>query len=332
MRSLRLRNTPGLSPAARRRQSFEHQRDRRPGSRPRAARSTRIWTSLCSTNKPAPQRGSIIASASFLANLLKIRHSNVRTQGQAGSGGLENRVVSFFAKELKVRRCQHSGRIGSTKEGEANYKRPRTVSAICMVRPADRSPGCHQPLRCDVSISTALRLPRLQHFPGRRLPNRSSGVTGFWAACRPLYLWTRPRLETGRKTHLMSDADARLFQQGTHCRLQEKLGAHPVVVNGVSRVQFAVWPPNAERLSVIGDFNQWDLHEQSAAGAVASAEFGKASSPPPSPACATSISSNRATRATARRSPTRYAFHAELPPKSASIIWDLDYTWGDIAW
>ena len=58
--------------------------------------------------------------------------------------------------------------------------------------------------------------------------------------------------------HLLSDADIQLFQQGTHCRLQEKLGAHPVTVKGVSGVQFAVWAPNAERVSVMGDFNQWD--------------------------------------------------------------------------
>src|SRR5579872_5712711 len=58
--------------------------------------------------------------------------------------------------------------------------------------------------------------------------------------------------------HLPSDADIQLFQQGTHCRLQEKLGAHPVAVKGVPGVQFAVWAPNAERVSVMGDFNQWD--------------------------------------------------------------------------
>ena len=40
--------------------------------------------------------------------------------------------------------------------------------------------------------------------------------------------------------HLLSDADIALFQQGTHCRLQEKLGAHPVTLKGVSGVQFAV--------------------------------------------------------------------------------------------
>jgi hypothetical protein len=58
--------------------------------------------------------------------------------------------------------------------------------------------------------------------------------------------------------HLLSDPDMVLFQKGTHCRLQEKLGAHSVKVKEVSGVQFAVWAPNAERVSVMGDFNQWD--------------------------------------------------------------------------
>ena len=58
--------------------------------------------------------------------------------------------------------------------------------------------------------------------------------------------------------HRLSDADIQLFQQWTHCRLQEKLGAHHVTVKGVYGVQFAVWAPNAERVRVMGDFNQWD--------------------------------------------------------------------------
>ena len=58
--------------------------------------------------------------------------------------------------------------------------------------------------------------------------------------------------------HQLSDADIQMFQQGTHCRLHQKLGAHSVTPKGVSGVQFAVWAPNAERVSVMGDFNQWD--------------------------------------------------------------------------
>jgi 1,4-alpha-glucan branching enzyme len=46
--------------------------------------------------------------------------------------------------------------------------------------------------------------------------------------------------------------------QGTHLRLFDKLGAHPIHHEGADGVQFAVWAPNAVRVSVVGDFNQWD--------------------------------------------------------------------------
>jgi hypothetical protein len=58
--------------------------------------------------------------------------------------------------------------------------------------------------------------------------------------------------------HLLTGAAVHLFQAGTHFRLYEKLGAHPPTVAEAPGVQFAVWAPNAETVSVIGDFNQWD--------------------------------------------------------------------------
>jgi 1,4-alpha-glucan branching enzyme len=56
----------------------------------------------------------------------------------------------------------------------------------------------------------------------------------------------------------LGDMDLHLFNEGTHRRLWEKLGAHPATVDGVSGVAFAVWAPTAQRVSVIGDFSQWD--------------------------------------------------------------------------
>lgn len=61
---------------------------------------------------------------------------------------------------------------------------------------------------------------------------------------------------------LLSDYDVALFQSGKHFRLYEKLGSHQMVLNGQSGVYFAVWAPNARRVSVQGTFNQWhtDAH------------------------------------------------------------------------
>jgi 1,4-alpha-glucan branching enzyme len=57
---------------------------------------------------------------------------------------------------------------------------------------------------------------------------------------------------------ILGDLDVWLLAEGKHQRPYEKLGAHPAVVEGVAGVAFAVWAPNARRVSVVGDFNNWD--------------------------------------------------------------------------
>ena len=66
--------------------------------------------------------------------------------------------------------------------------------------------------------------------------------------------WARNGILVRDHPSLLSDQDLYLFNEGTHLRLWEKLGAHPVD----GGTYFAVWAPNAERVSVIGDFNGWD--------------------------------------------------------------------------
>jgi 1,4-alpha-glucan branching enzyme len=56
----------------------------------------------------------------------------------------------------------------------------------------------------------------------------------------------------------LTDYDIYLFREGNHWSLQDKLGAHPMTVEGDDGTLFAVWAPNAERVSVMGDFNDWD--------------------------------------------------------------------------
>ncbi len=57
---------------------------------------------------------------------------------------------------------------------------------------------------------------------------------------------------------LLGDLDIHLLAQGNHFRSYEKLGAHEKDIGGVSGTSFAVWAPNARRVSVVGDFNGWD--------------------------------------------------------------------------
>jgi len=57
---------------------------------------------------------------------------------------------------------------------------------------------------------------------------------------------------------VLGDMDVWLLSEGTHYRPYEKLGAHQVTVEGIAGVAFAVWAPNARRVSVVGSFNNWD--------------------------------------------------------------------------
>ena len=65
-------------------------------------------------------------------------------------------------------------------------------------------------------------------------------------------------VEPVREKVFISEADQYLFGQGTHYDIYKKLGAHISVENGREGVYFAVWAPNAIRVSVVGDFNHWD--------------------------------------------------------------------------
>ena len=56
---------------------------------------------------------------------------------------------------------------------------------------------------------------------------------------------------------LFTEFDIDLFKAGKHFRLYEKLGAHPIELDGVKGVYFAVWAPSAQSVSVVGDFNYW---------------------------------------------------------------------------
>ncbi|MDJ0928373.1 MAG: 1,4-alpha-glucan branching protein GlgB [Gammaproteobacteria bacterium] len=56
----------------------------------------------------------------------------------------------------------------------------------------------------------------------------------------------------------LGESDLEAWQQGRHTRAYQFLGSHPVTVDGIAGVRFAVWAPNAERVSVVGDFNAWD--------------------------------------------------------------------------
>jgi 1,4-alpha-glucan branching enzyme len=130
---------------------------------------------------------------------------------------------------------------------------------------------------------------------------------------------------------LLTDDDGYLFNEGSHFRLYEKLGAHRLSEGGQSGTYFAVWAPNAERVSVIGDFNGWNLTSHPLTsmnqtgiwhGFFPDVEKGALYK--------YHVSSRFRMYQAAKADP--FSCFNEIPPKFASIVWDLDYGWSDSAW
>jgi len=130
---------------------------------------------------------------------------------------------------------------------------------------------------------------------------------------------------------LLKDADLYLFNEGSHYRLYEKLGAHIVPVEGIEGTYFAVWAPDAREVFVIGDFNGWNksshpLRPRGSSGIwegyIAEAGIGMLYK--------YHIVSRHNGHRIDKMDP--FALFNETPPKTASIIWDLAYAWDDKAW
>jgi len=129
----------------------------------------------------------------------------------------------------------------------------------------------------------------------------------------------------------LSEFDLYLLAEGTHNRAYEKLGAHLGERNGHRGVQFAVWAPDAERVSIVGDFNHWNpstniMHPSSAGvwegfvPAIGSGAIYKYH-----------VESRNRGYVVDKADP--YAFAAEIRPRTASRVWDLqDYSWLDHSW
>ncbi|MFZ0427456.1 MAG: 1,4-alpha-glucan branching protein GlgB [Acidobacteriota bacterium] len=128
-----------------------------------------------------------------------------------------------------------------------------------------------------------------------------------------------------------SDDDLYWFNEGTHYRLFDKLGSHLMTSAEQSGVYFAVWAPNAQSVNVMGDFNDWDKTSHPLA---ARAQSGIWEGFIPGLSKKTHykyhIISHVQGYSVDKADP--YAVHHETPPKTGSIVWDLDYEWGDESW
>jgi 1,4-alpha-glucan branching enzyme len=129
----------------------------------------------------------------------------------------------------------------------------------------------------------------------------------------------------------ISEFDLYLLAEGTHYRAYEKLGAHLTEKDGKRGVQFAVWAPNAKRVSIIGDFNNWNPAAAIMRPTTAGIWEGFVPDIGQGAAYKYHVESRLRDYKVDKADP--YGFAAELRPKTASRVWDLEsYSWRDDLW
>jgi 1,4-alpha-glucan branching enzyme len=131
---------------------------------------------------------------------------------------------------------------------------------------------------------------------------------------------------------VLGDLDVHLLSEGNHLRTFEKLGAQVRGVDGVAGVDFAVWAPNAARVSVVGDFNGWDgrrhpmrLRHEAGVWEIFIPGLGQGT-----------LYKYEIVAADGRLLPLKadpYGHFAEVPPATASVVWELGRRdWTDGEW
>ncbi len=125
--------------------------------------------------------------------------------------------------------------------------------------------------------------------------------------------------------------DDHLLVEGTHARLPERLGAHPCEHEGVAGVRFAVWAPNARRVSVVGGFNQWDGRRHAMRKRVDSGLW-EIFLPGLGLGDAYKYEILGADGVVLPLKADPFGFAAELRPANASVVADPRHVWGDAAW
>jgi len=136
---------------------------------------------------------------------------------------------------------------------------------------------------------------------------------------------------TDPRASALSPDDVYLFNEGSHTRLYRKLGAHWQPHGDPPGTRFAVWAPNAREVSVVGDFNHWEpgahpLEPREASGIwegfIAGVEKGATYK--------YHIRAQQGGHQVEKADP--FGFRHEHPPATASVVWDLEYEWGDSEW
>ncbi len=129
---------------------------------------------------------------------------------------------------------------------------------------------------------------------------------------------------------LLTDFDIYLFRKGEHTRLYLKFGSHPLEVEGQKGTYFAVWAPNADYVAVIGDFNSWDRGKNPLLKREDGSGIWEGFIPDVEKGMLYKYFIAKGSWWAEKGDP--FALHWEVPPKTASVVWELNFRWEDDKW
>lgn len=130
---------------------------------------------------------------------------------------------------------------------------------------------------------------------------------------------------------LISAYDVHLFKEGKHFHLYKKFGSHVVTYLGTEGVYFALWAPNAEKVHVIGDFNDWSKQSHPMIPRRDESGIWEAFIPEARQGSLYKYFIQSTNGYEAEKGDP-FAFLWETPPNTASVVWDLEATWNDKDW
>ena len=180
--------------------------------------------------------------------------------------------------------------------------------------------------RADFALSLGIPLPFTQ------IRVETAGLAGGFSPFRfPHQFFSTTSMAAVTPFSLLTDFDIALFQAGKHFQLHHKLGSHLVEVDGERGVCFSVWAPNAKRVSVTGNFNNWDPTAHVLLPRWDSSGIWEGFIP--GLAKGTAYKYRIETPAGVHLDKgDPFALRWETPPRTASIVWDNTYDWQDADW
>lgn len=131
---------------------------------------------------------------------------------------------------------------------------------------------------------------------------------------------------------LFTEYDIHLFKEGMHFKLYEKLGSHVKEFDGNKGTLFSVWAPNADSVSVIGDFNLWNPNSHKLAARWDSSGIWEGFIPEIEIDCLYKYAIKPKFTEKILEKADPFAFQFETPPKTASVVSKLNYKWEDKFW